>query len=202
MVVLVNCRITFLKKMASSTVEILFANMEGSFQRTINWFLREISTMRGSRITPGLIEDIKVDYYNSKVALKEVASISLIDSRTLSVDPWDKSSIPSIEKALYDSDAGGSVKSEKNRILFSLPSFTGEDREKIIKVLKQKMEKARISLRQTREEAWSKIQEMERKSEISEDEKYRKKEELQEKIKKFEDKVEELGKKKEKEMIL
>ena len=188
--------------MASSIIESLFTNTEGAFQRTINWFSREISSMRGSRITASLIEDIKVDYYNSKTALKEIASLSSIDSRTLSIEPWDKSSIPNIEKALYDSDAGGNVKSEKNRILFSLPSFTGEDREKIIKILKQKTEKAKISLRQVRDEAWSNVQEMERKGEISEDEKYKKKEELQEKIKKFEDKIEEMEKKKEKEMTL
>lgn len=188
--------------MASSIIESLFTNTEGAFQRTINWFSREISSMRGSRITASLIEDIKVDYYNSKTALKEIASLSSIDSRTLSIEPWDKSSIPNIEKALYGSDVGGNVKSEKNRILFSLPIFTGEDREKIVKILKQKMEKAKIGLRQTRDEVWSKIQEMERNSEISEDEKYKKKEEIHKEINEFEKKIDEAGKKKEKEMML
>ena len=188
--------------MPSSTIESLLQEAKGSFQKTFNWFLREISTLRGSRITTGLIEDIKVDYYNSKTSLKEIASLSLIDSRTISIEPWDKSSIPNIEKALYGSDVGGNVKSEKNRILFSLPIFTGEDREKIVKILKQKMEKAKIGLRQTRDEVWSKIQEMERNSEISEDEKYKKKEEIHKEINEFEKKIDEAGKKKEKEMML
>ena len=174
---------------------------ESLFQKTLNWFSREISTLRGARITAGLIEDIKVEYYNSKVSLKEIASLSLIDSRTISIEPWDKSSIPNIEKALYDSEVGGSVKSEENRILFGLPAFTGEDRERIVKVLKQKMEKAKIGLRQTRDEVWSKVQEMERNGEISEDEKYKKKEEIQKKINEFENKIEEIGRKKEKEMM-
>ena len=187
--------------MSSEYLDNATQKLKDSFQKTLDWFLREISSLRGSRITIDLIEDIKVEYYGSKIFLKEIASLSLIDPRTISVESWDKSSVPNIEKSLYESGLGGSIKNEGNRVLFSFPALIAEDKEKLRKLLKQKMEKAKVSLRQARDEAWREIQEAERTSKISEDEKFNKKEELQKLIDEFEEKIEEMEERKEKEIL-
>lgn len=180
-------------------IEVLFQKTKGEFQKTLDWFTKEISSFRGSRLTIDLISNISVEYYGSKIPLKEIASLSFIDSRTISIEPWDKSALLNIERALFQS-ALGSVKVKENKILFSIPPLTFQDKEKFIKLLRQKMEKAKISLRQVREKLWRKIQNMEREGEISEDEKFKRKEELQKLIEKFEGKIEDIEQKKEKEI--
>ena len=149
----------------------LFKNTKDSFEKTLDWFKKEVLIIRGGRVSIELIDGILVEYYGEKITLREVASLSLLDARTISIEPWDKSSIPNIEKALQASNLGGSVRNEGEKIFFSLPMQSAEDKEKMIKLVRQKMEKAKVALRQTREESWKKIQEMERKGEIPEDEK-------------------------------
>ena len=178
----------------------LFKNTKDSFEKTLDWFKKEVLIIRGGRVSIELIDGILVEYYGEKITLREVASLSLLDARTISIEPWDKSSIPNIEKALQASNLGGSVRNEGEKIFFSLPMQSAEDKEKMIKLVRQKMEKAKVALRQTREESWKKIQEMERKGEIPEDEKFRQKNDLQELINDYEKKIEEIEGKKEKEI--
>jgi len=179
----------------------LLKETQESFQKTFDWFKKEISAVRGGRVTIDLIDDLLLDYYDQKISLKEIASLSLFGPQTISIEPWDKSVIPNIEKAIRMSGLGGNVQNDGKRILFSLPTQTSEDKEKMIKLLKQKMEKAKVSLRQTRDEIWKKIQEMEREGEISEDEKFKQKDNLQKLIDEFEEKIEEIEKNKEKEIL-
>ncbi len=178
----------------------LLKETKESFEKTLQWFKKEISVIRGGRVSIELIEGVMVEYYGQKITLREVASLSLLDSKTISVEPWDKTSVPNIEKALLASNLGGSVRNEGDKIFFSLPMQSSEDKEKMIKLLKQKMEKAKISLRQKREDVWKKIQEMERNGEIPEDEKFKQKENLQKLINDFEKQIEETEEKKEKEI--
>ncbi|MCD6094524.1 ribosome recycling factor [bacterium] len=183
------------------SIDSLFEKTKDSFEKTLEWFKGEISSLRGSGVNINFIEDIKIDYYNSKVSLKEIASLSLLDSQTISIEPWDKSSIPNIEKALYQADLGGGIKNEGTRILFTFPVLTEEDKQKIIKILKRKTESARISLRRSRDETWKKIQQMAREGEISEDEKFKRRDDLDKLIDQFEEKIEDLEKRKEKEIL-
>lgn len=186
--------------MSPLNIENLIKKTREEFQKSLDWFSKELLAFRGSRLTLNLLYNIPVDYYGSKLSLKEIASLSFSDSNTVSIEPWDKSSIKNIEDALRNSQLGGNIKSEEGRILFSFPSFTQEDREKIVKLLNQKSEKARIVLRQVREKTWDTIQEMEKQGEISEDDKFKGKEKLQELIDKFQEKIEELKEKKTKEI--
>lgn len=188
--------------MFSEEINNLFKETKISFQKTLDWFSREIFSLRSSRVTPDLVKDIKIDYFGTKVSLKEIASLSLMDNRTISIEPWDKTLIPEIEKALHASSLGGNIRSEKERVIFSISILSQEDKEKLVKVLKRKSEEGREILRHARDKTWHKIQEMERKGEISEDEKFKGKEELQEIFDEFEEKIEELEKNKEKEIML
>lgn len=183
------------------SIETLFKNTEKSFKKSFDWFVYEASLLRGSRARVELVENIKVSYSGSTLLLKEIASLSMLDSRTISIKPWDKTAIPEIEKALYSLDIGGSVKSEQDGVLFSIPTSTQEDKEKFIKMLKEKMEKAKETLRQARDKAWKEIQEMEKEGEISKDHKFKNKESLQKLIEKYEEKIEETEKDKEKNIL-
>lgn len=185
--------------MSLEDIKVLFQKTRETFQKTLDWFTKEISSFRGSRLTIDLVSNIFVEYHSSKISLKEIASLSFIDSRNISIEPWDKSALLNIERALLQSSLG-SVRTEQNRILFIIPPLTQEDKEKFIKLLRQKMEKAKVSLRQAREKLWRKIQDMEREGEISEDEKFKKKEELQKLIEEFEGKIKDIEQKKEKEI--
>lgn len=187
--------------MENQLISNLFKETKEEFQKTIEWFKKEIAGLRGSRISIELFDNVKVECYQSSMFLKEVASLSLIDSRTISIEPWDKSLMPNIEKCLNNIGLQGSMQNDGKRILFSVPVSSQEDKEKIIKLLKQKLEQAKESLRKIRDEKWSKIQEMERKGEIPEDDKFKGKDELQKLIDDSEKKLKELEETKEREIL-
>lgn len=187
--------------MENQTIENLLKETEEDFNKTLDWFKKEISGLRGSRISIELFDNIKVDCYQSLMSLKEVASLSLVDARTVSIEPWDKSLIPNIEKCLNNIGVQGNIQNDGKRILFSFPVASQEDKEKIVKLLKQKLEQAKESLRRARDERWSKIQEMERKGEIPEDEKFKGKDDLQKLIDKTESEIKKLEESKEKEIM-
>jgi ribosome recycling factor len=187
--------------MAEEDLNELFKSLEEEFQKTIDWFKKEVSGLRGSRLSIELFDNIKVNCYESSMSLKEVATLSLVDPRTVSIEPWDKSLIPNIEKCLTNAGLEGNIKNDGKRVLFGIPVISQEDKEKIVKLLKQKLEQAKESLRHARDEYWSMIQEMERKGEIPEDEKFKGKDRLQESINNSEKELEDLEKKKEKEIM-
>lgn len=186
--------------MLSEKVNNLTKDTKGKFEKTIEWFSNEVSSLRGGRISTNLVEDVKIDYYRTQTPLKALASLSMLDSATISIEPWDKSSLQNIERALYDTEFGGNVKQEGNRILFNLPVLTEEDKQKIVKVLKEKTEEAKIRLREARDKSWKEVQKMEKGGEVTEDEKFEAKEELQKLIDEFNEKIEGIEAKKEKEL--
>ena len=188
--------------MENEILKDIYKKTEENFQKTIDWFKREVSGLRGSRISIELFENIKVNCYNSSMRLKEIASLSSLDSKTIAIEPWDKSLIPNIEKCLVSSNLGGSIKNEGKRVLFSMPLISQEEKEKVIKLLRQKIEEAKESLRRVRDEAWKKIQDLQREGEITEDEKFQGKERLQELIDNAEGEIEKIGKAKEEEILL
>ncbi len=158
--------------------------------KVIEFFEKDISSIRTGRATPSLVENIIVDVYGSKFPLKQLASISIIGPRVISVEPWDQSSLLVIEKAILQSDLGVNPLIDKNKIRINLPTLTEEYRQKLLKVLGDKAESARISLRQCREEAWRKVQNGFRTGEIREDDKFKTRDELQELINNLNNEIE------------
>jgi ribosome recycling factor len=135
--------------------------------------------LRTGRATPALVENIKVDYYGAKNLLKAMASITVDDARTLRIKPWDIDAISQIEQAIRSSELGVQAIAEKDIIRVIFPEITDESRKALLKILAEKLEEARISLRREREEVWRDIQDKEKEGDISEDDKYRYKDELQ-----------------------
>ncbi len=171
-----------------------------SLERTLEKYKEEINSLRTGRATPALLESIEVECYGSRMPLKQLAAIQSPEPRLLTVHPWDKNSIKEIEKAIAGR-AGLSVAVTGDYIRVTLPPLDEESRKELVKVLHQKIEQARISIRLLREQAWKEIQDKERAGEIREDDKFRGKDELQKMIDDFNGKVEKLGEAKEKEIM-
>ncbi len=177
-----------------------FDKIKQLIDKTEEWFKDEISLLRTGRATPALVENVKVDYYGSKTPLKGVASVSVEDARTLQVKPWEHDMIMPIEQALNSSDLGVQAISEKDFIRVIFPELTEERRKSLIKLLNEKQEEAKVSLRREREETWRDIQKKEKEGELSEDEKFRLKDDLQKFIDDATKTLKELADKKEEEI--
>jgi len=171
------------------------------FDRVIEFFSKDISVIRTGRANPSLVENILIDSYGSKMPLKQVASITVPAPRIIVVQPWDRSMIPNIEKAIFQSELGVNPVSEGEIIRIPLPSLTEEYRKKLIKLLNDKSEEARIALRKSREDAWKDIQDGFKEGIIREDDKFKGKDDLQKIIDDYNKKIEEITQRKEKEIL-
>lgn len=149
---------------------------------TEEWLRKEYQGLRTGRATPTLLDGIQVDSYGSRVPLNQTANVGVEDARSLRVSPWDASQVKEIEKAIADANLGVGVSADEKGVRVTFPELTSERRESLIKIAKDKLEDARQSLRGIREEAWGDIQAQEKEGEISEDEKFRFKDELQKHI--------------------
>tara|TARA_Y100001970_G_scaffold196304_1_gene238672 strand:- start:587 stop:1138 length:552 start_codon:yes stop_codon:yes gene_type:complete len=170
------------------------------FEKTITHLRHDISSLRTGRATPALVEDITVDAYGTKQPLKSVASISVADAKTLTVDPWDKSLIQVVDTAIRQSDLGINPVNDGTLIRLPLPDLTAERRADLIKVLHKKLEEARIAIRKIREEIRRSIDVAEKSKEISEDEKFGLYDEVESLVKEYNQKVRQVGDEKEKEI--
>lgn len=174
---------------------------KNDLESAIEHLVLEIGKIRTGRANPALVENLMVDYYGSKTPLKQVASINVPESRLLVIQPWDKDSLVNIESAIRDSDLGFNPNNDGQVIRINIPPLTEERRKELVKVLNQKSEEAKISVRNIREEAWREIQDIEREGKISEDDKFSGKEYLQKIVDEYNKKIEEIKEKKEKDIL-
>lgn len=177
-----------------------FSSLQVKSNEIKNWFKNETASLRANRATPALVENILIDSYGSKMPLKHVASINVEDAKTLRVTPWDISVLKNIESGISFSNLGIQPIIDKHSVRLILPELSEERRKSLIKILGEKLEEAKISLRLERDEVWKDIQEKERAGEIPEDDKYRLKDKMQEIIDKTGKELEEIAEKKEQEI--
>lgn len=175
-------------------------NSKEQFEKVISFLKTDISSLRTGRATPALVEDVVVDAYGGKQPLKAVASISVSDAKTLLVDPWDKGLVQSVEVALRNSDLGINPVNDGKFIRLPLPDLTAERRQELVKVLHQKLEQSKISVRKIREELRGQVEKMEKNKEISEDDKFNYFEDLEKEVKDVNEKIKQIGEDKEKEV--
>ncbi len=161
----------------------------------------ELGKIRTGRANPALVENLVVDYYGTKTPLKQVASINAPEARMLVIQPWDKDSLVNIESAIRDSDLGFNPSNDGQVIRITIPQLTEERRKELVKLLNQRSEDAKISVRNIREEAWREIQEAEKNGKISEDDKFLGKDYLQKIVDEYNKKIEEVKDKKEKDIL-
>lgn len=173
---------------------------KSEFEKAIEFLKNDISGLRTGRANTALVENIMVESYGSKQPLKAVASISVADSKTLNVEPWDKSLLAVVEKSIRDSGMGVNPVNDGRLIRVCLPELTIERRNELVKVLHQKLENARISVRKIREEIRGMILEEEKEKSISEDERYHLQDQLEEIVKKHNEEIKNVGENKENEI--
>jgi len=157
---------------------------------------KRYATMRGGRARADLVSEIKVDCYGSKLPINQLSTISVPEPRLIVIEPWDKSLIENIKKAILTANLGINPSDDGNFIKLPLPPLTEERREEIVKFVKQWAEESKISIRNLRREAREKIEEMEKNKDISEDEKKRAEKDIQSLTDEFISKMEELQDKK------
>lgn len=164
------------------------------------WLEREYKTLRTGRASPALLDAVKVNAYGSMMPLKQVANVSIEDPRTLRVSPYDASLVKDIERAIAAADLGIGTGSDQAGVRVTIPELSTERRAQLIKIAKQKLEEARISVRVARDDVWKDIQEKEREGAMPENDKFRLKEELQKKVDTVNERLEKMYEKKEVEM--
>lgn len=165
-------------------------------------FLREeLLGLRTGRATTGLVENVMIDYYGTKTPLKQLATINISEARMLIVEPYDKGSMKSVEKAISESEMGLTTKNDGKIIRVIIPPLNEERRKEMVKILSQKLEEARIAARNYREEAWKEIKGQEESGTLTQDDKYKAQEKLNDLINDFNSKIEEVGKRKEEKIM-
>lgn len=171
-------------------MEKLLKQTEERMQRSIDAAKSEFATVRTGRATPGLLDRLRVNYYGTESPINQVATVSVPESRLLLITPWDKSSIPAIEKAILTSDLNLQPSSDGQVVRIAIPPLTEERRQELAKVVQGMAEEARISVRNIRRDTNGALDKLE-KSGTSEDDVRRGKD----KVQKFTDKyIEAIGK--------
>lgn len=176
------------------------SDFKSDFDSAINFFKEDISGLRTGRASAAIVEDIMVEAYGTHQTLKSLASINIPDAKTVNIEPWDKSVLSAVEKAIRDSGIGLNPVNTGSQIRIFLPELTSERRQELIKVLHQKEEGARIAVRKVREDVKEMVKAAEEGNEVTEDEKYRLEEELDKMVKEYNDKIKEIVAKKEAEI--
>lgn len=151
-------------------------------KKALDFFVDEIRTLRTGRATPALVENLRVDYYGNPTPLKQVASISVPEARLIMIKPYDKSLLSAVEKVISESDLGVQATNDGNILRISLPPLNEERREEFAKIVREKAEEAKVSMRNARREAVDEIVSKEKSGEVSEDEKHRQEKEIQDKL--------------------
>jgi ribosome recycling factor len=160
----------------------------------------DLSQIRTGRATPDVVEDILVEAYETKAPVKNYATINVIDAKTISIQPWDKTLVDAIFKAVVDASLGFSPISEGSRVLIKLPDLTEERRKDFVKIMGERVEDARIAVRNVRQKYMKEIDDAE-KSGLSEDEADRQREEGEKMVKEVNENIEELKKNKEEDLM-
>ena len=173
-----------------------FKKLLGNITETGEWLERELGGVRTGRATPAILDAVRADVYGSKTPIAQVASISTEDARTLRIVPWDKDVSKAIEKAIGEADLGISVSVDDMGLRIIFPDLTSERRVMLSKIVNEKLEQARITLRGHRTDALKELDTAEKEGGMGQDELKRLKEEVQKHIDKAVDALEALAKRK------
>lgn len=169
--------------------------------RIVEHLKSEIVSLRTGRATSALVEDLEVEYYGSKTPLKAIAAISTPDPRTLVIQPWDKNAMQPIEKAIQVSPLGLNPVADRDVIRLTIPMLTEERRKDLTKLLGRMVEDARIAVRKEREDALRAIDVQLKAKEISEDDRFRQRNDIQKQVDELNKKIEDVALTKEKEIM-
>ncbi len=156
-----------------TTLQEVRSNAEQKMSRTIDTLKANLAKVRTGRAHTGLMDQIQVDYYGSPTALSQVANVTLIDGRTIGVQPWEKKMVAVIEKAIRESDLGLNPATSGDLIRVPMPALTEERRRELSRVVRHEGEESKIAIRNIRRDANEALKKMVKDKAISEDDERR-----------------------------
>jgi len=178
-------------------IEDIFKSAEEDMKKAVNYFKNETAGLRTGRASTSLVEELKVEYYGSKVPLKQLGSISVSDVNQLTIQLWDANAVSNVEKAIMES-LNLTPQRQGNVLRITLPPLTQERRKELVKMLHKKAEEARVAVRNIRRDAKEMLEDLEG---VSEDEIKRALERLQKLTDKYIEEINALAEAKEKEIM-
>jgi ribosome recycling factor len=181
--------------------EEILSEMRDKMENSIDALKKEFKRIRTGRASTALLDGIKVDCYETQMPLEQVASLSVPESRLITIKPWDQSIIGEIEKSILKSELGLNPMNDGKIIRISIPPLTEERRRELAKLAKKMGEEAKISIRNHRREANELFKDLKNEKEISEDEMYKYQDQVQDITNDFTKKIDEVTAEKEKEII-
>lgn len=179
----------------------ILEELEEKLKKTLVSFKKDLSRVRTGFASPSLFEDIKVNYYHQMMPVNQVATINVVDQRTITIQPWDGSLLPEIEKAIQKSDLGVNPVSDGKMLRIVFPKLTEERRRDLLKLVGKMLENARVSMRNLRRESVEKLRSLEKAKQISKDDLFRREGEVQKLLDRYIELCEKAHKEKEKEIL-
>ena len=182
-------------------MEQLFARTKERMEKTLDALDREYSAIRAGRANPKVLNNIVVDYYGTPTPLAQMAAISVPEPRLLTIQPWDASTLKDIEKAINTSDIGINPQNDGKVIRLAFPQLTEEHRKTLVKDVSKKAEEAKVAIRNIRRDAMDDLKKLKKDNAITEDDQKDGEKELQKITDNYIKQIDEMGDKKEKEIL-
>lgn len=174
---------------------------EERMKKSVESLRQDLATIRTGRASPKLVERVKVEYYGTPTPLNQIASISAPEARLLMIKPWDPNALPDIERAILASDLGLNPSNDGTVIRLVIPRLTEERRQELTRVAAQRVEEARVAVRNVRREAMRDLQELENEGMVGEDAYYRARDRVQDLTDEYIERIEDIGEAKEAEIM-
>jgi ribosome recycling factor len=182
-------------------IEDTLKSAEHRMQSAVAALDRELNSVRTGRARPALIEGLKVDYYGTPTPLNQMASINAPEPRLITIQPWDKSQLGTIEKAIQKSDLGLNPTNDGNIIRLVIPPLTEDRRKELVKVVHKKVEDGRVAVRNVRRDSLEELRKLQHDKQVSDDDERRAQERLQKLTDRFIGEIDKHGQAKEQELL-
>jgi ribosome recycling factor len=182
-------------------IDEVMGDVRERMAKSVDALQEDLMAIRTGRASPALVERLSVEYYGTVMPLNQLASIAVPEPRLLVIRPWDASALAEIERAIQKSDLGLTPMNDGKLIRLNIPRLTEERRRDLVKVVARRVEEARVSIRNLRRDALQDLKDYEKEKMISEDDYYEGRDKVQELTDKFVEKIDEIGRRKEAEIM-
>jgi ribosome recycling factor len=182
-------------------IDETLSSAEKKMSTAVTVLQRELDSIRTGRARPGLVEQLKVDVYDTTLPLNQVATISVPEARLITIQPWDRHALGAIEKAIQKSDLGLNPTNDGHTIRLVIPQLTEERRREMVKLVHRKAEEGRVAVRNVRRHSQEELRQLDKEKEISDDDERRAQDQLQKLTDRFVEEIDKLGKEKEAELL-
>ncbi|HLQ32152.1 MAG TPA: ribosome recycling factor [Chloroflexota bacterium] len=182
-------------------MEDIVARAEAKMKASVDVLRKELASVRTGRASPGLVENLHVEYYGTETPLKQLANISAPETRSIVIQPYDRGAMGSIEKAILKSDLGLTPNNDGQNIRLTIPTLTEERRKDLVKMVRRQLEEGRIAVRNVRRDANEHLKAMEKEKTLSADDDKRAQERLQKLTDTYIKQIDDIGHAKEAEVM-